>query len=330
LTLFYKSTSEKWRREAKAFAKAFMKNEFPKYKAAIDKQMAEQYPPADNSTIAFENCNTPLAPLEFGMELRCIIPWAYKKQEECARGVVHTRSVLGSRYMYFFSNDHHIDNTTKRGFLHLETIESNPFGGTVHKAEAPERHWKPPPFAEFFSKPEFFESVLRGKPLVVILNKYTMEWEREPANFFDTDTLREILTYLTPNYTVLYKRTTPKSLFDHQDTSKVKFEDLDEKDMIRYEFPDVWMFEDFADELTDPEAFNLLQFGFMSQSSKFLTVQGGTAVVGSYFGGTNIILIKEGREITSHDYEYFPKFSNATVVETHEETEFLREMRRYM
>jgi hypothetical protein len=124
---------------------------------------------------------------------------------------------------------------------------------------------------------------------------------------------------------VLYKRTTPKFLFDRQDTSKVKFKDLDEKDMIRFEFPVPWMLEDFSDELTDPEDFNLLQFGFMSQSSKFLTVQGRTAVVGSYFGGTNIILIKEGK-----DYECFHEFSNATAVETHKETEFLREMRTYM
>jgi hypothetical protein len=71
-----------------------MKNEFPKYKAAIDKQMAEQYPPADNS--AFPKCSTPFAPLEFGIELRVIVPWAYKNQEECERGVVHTRGVQGS------------------------------------------------------------------------------------------------------------------------------------------------------------------------------------------------------------------------------------------
>jgi hypothetical protein len=234
--------------------------------------------------------------------------------------------------MYFFSNDHHIDKTKKRNNSRLSTIKGNPFGSTVHKKNAPKRHWKPPPFAEFFGKPEFFKSVLRGKPLVVILNKYTSEWKKSPINFLDTDTLQEILTYLTPNYTVLYKRTTPKALFDHQDTHTIKKEiqDLDEKDMIRFEFPDVWMLEDFSDELTDPEDFNLLQFGFMSQSSKFLTVQGGTAVVGSYFGGTNIILIKQGKELKLRDYEYFPKFSNATVVETHNETEFLREMRTYM
>jgi hypothetical protein len=213
----------------------------------------------------------------------------------------------------------------------LRHIKGNPSGHTVHKKNAPKRqHWKPPPFAEFFGKPEFFKSVLRGKPLVVILNKYTVEWKKRPVNFLDTDTLQDMLTYLTPNYTVLYKRTTPKALFDHQDKSKVKFQDLDEKDMIRFEFPDVWMLEDFSDELTDPEDFNLLQFGFMSQSSKFLTIQGGTAVVGSYFGGTNIILIKKGHELENHDYDYFHKFSNAKVIETHSERQFLNKMRTYM
>jgi hypothetical protein len=327
--LFHKSNSAEKRKEKTDFVKDFMTNTFLKYKDAIDKQMVEQYPPADDSTKLLENCNTPLVALEFGMELRSIIPWAYSRREGCG-GTVHTRSVKGSKYMYFFSNDHFMDQTEQRRYHHLGKVKGNPFGDTVHVNKAPTENWKPPPFKDFFSKPEFFESMLGGKPLVVILNKYSVEWKKTPVNYFDTNTLREMLTYLTPHYTVLYKRTTPKSLFDHQETSPLVFNDLDEKDMVRYEFPDVWMLEDFTDELTDPDDFNLLQFGFMSQASKFLTVQGGTAVVGSYFRGINIILIKEGSEMTTRDYDYFHEFSNATVIETHSERQFLSQMRNVM
>ena len=65
-------------------------------------------------------------------------------------------------------------------------------------------------------------------------------------------------------------------------------------------------------------------------SKRFLTVQGGNAVVGSYFGGTNIIYSYAGQENRYGDYQYFPRFSNATVIETRNETFFLSEMKRNM
>ena len=121
--------------------------------------------------------------------------------------------------------------------------------------------------------------------------------------------LSDILDYLTPNYTVLYKRFTDKALEDHQE-----LKDLEEKQIIRTKFPSVIIYDDLAEGLTDVEDQNLLMFGLMSLSDHFLSIQGGTAVVSSLFGGKNIILIKEGKELTYGDYGYFHRFSNATVV----------------
>merc|ERR1712029_121309 len=259
---------------------------------------------------------------EFGMELRVFPPWANYVREKCGR--VATSGLTGTKYLYYFSNQHKIDSSVSRNGQTLP--KGNPFNSqTAHMKDIPTARWSPPPYAEFFKRPEM-ENILKGKPLVVILNKYTKEWDHLPSNYFSVPTLKSMLDYLTPNYTVLYKRNTPSALRDHQGLER----DLKEKDMIRNNYPDVLLFEDFTEALVDPEDYNLLFFGFMSLSKKFLSVQGGTAVAGSYFGGTNIILIKEGTELRSGDYSYFHKFSNATVIHTETDGTFLEEMKKNM
>jgi len=196
----------------------------------------------------------------------------------------------------------------------------------VHTRDFNSDRWRAPPYAEFFRSSEM-ESILQpNKPLVVILNKYSMEWNGKPVNFMSVNTVRQVLEYLTPKYTVLYKRHTSPALMDHQGLDG----DLRDKDMIREEFPDVLLFEDFAEALDDVEDSNLLLFGFMSMSRRFLTTQGGTAVVGSYFGGTNIILAKKGRELKYGDYNYFHKFSDAKIIPTQTDSSFLEQMKRNM
>ena len=137
--------------------------------------------------------------------------------------------------------------------------------------------------------------------------------------------LSDMLDYLTPNYTVLYKRFTDKALKDHQE-----LKDLEEKQIIRTKFPSVIIYDDLAEGLTDVEDQNLLMFGLMSLSDHFLSIQGGTAVVSSLLGGKNIILIKEGMELIYGDYGYFHRFSNATVIWKKNNEEYLKAIKKIM
>merc|ERR1712194_159989 len=276
---------------------------------------------------------------EFGMELRVIVPWAHHISTHC--GGVATRGAPGTKYLYYFSSKHEVDKTVKRKPYLLPA--GNPFKSTnVHMKAIPTKRWSPPPYKDFFRRTEF-EMLLQGKPLVVILNKYVMEWGEAPVNYFSIPTLMTTLDYLTPKYTVLYKRHTSKGLRDKAGREL----DLAEKGIIRSEHPGVLLFEDFAEVLDNPtEDSNLLLHGFMAQSKRFLTVQGGTAVQGSYFGGTNVILIKKGQEIErinltteekaspwhgpGGDYSYFHKFANTTVIQTETDAAFLREMKKSM
>jgi hypothetical protein len=206
------------------------------------------------------------------------------------------------------------------------TSQGNPFGvDAVHianfKANA---RWMAPPFPQFY-RPSFLSSSNHtfadrfGKPLIFISNKYRKEWRRAPVNYLSVDVLRRLLAYLTPRYHIVYKRHTGEILKDFEDKEK----DLGDKAMIRHEFPDVVLFEQLMTTTTttttgrvmadDPEDENLLMFTLMAASSGFVSVQGGLAVASSYFGGSNIILIKRGEELKSGSYGYFYRFSGANV-----------------
>jgi len=316
LNLFYESVPNR--------AVQFMATEFKAYKVAIETAMASFK--GKHLGMKSKDCKIPKWKGEFGMELRAITPWAYYMKEKC--GFIETSGLKGTKYLYFFSNKHTIRHDSANRFSG-NLPEGHPFNvKTPHFSD--EQFpigiaWHPPPYAEFFHRSEF--DSLIGKELVVILNKYTREWKEEPKNYFSVETLTEMLDYLTPKYTVLYKRDTPKVFTDNSGMEK----DLGEKDMIRKNYgKKVLFFEDFSNELDDVEDYNLLLFGMLSMSKKFLTVQGGTAVTGSYFGGNNIILIKKGVEIETGDYTYFHRFSNATVTYRRSDRSFLDEMKKTM
>jgi hypothetical protein len=226
--------------------------------------------------------------------------------------------------MYWFSDKHTIKWLWTRRSLKLPP--GNPFNSTsVHIPDFPlDTDWQAPPFKEFFARPEILQ-LLERKPLVIIQNKYTAEWDNEPSNFMDVDLLTDLLEYLTPKYTVLYKRFTAKSLKDHQ-----AIKDLGEKPLIREKFPSVVFYEDLQKGLTDVDDQNLLLFGLMSLSDRFLSVQGGTAVVSSYFGGSSTILIKRGHERKTGEYGYFHRFSNATVVWENTDEKILEHVKTVM
>lgn len=268
-------------------------------------------------------CSHPLWMGEFGMEMRVIVPWAYFKS---LHGCLHlrTQGVKGSKYMYWFSDDHEIVSSERSHHL---LPHGNPFGGaSVHRRDFPvDTDWQAPPFKTFFGFPTKHK-MLERKPLVVIENKYTSEWKDPPINFMSVKVLLKLLEYLEPKYTILYKRHTDGHLVDHHGIEN----NLGEKLVIGRQFPSVFFYEDVQRDLKDVEDQNLLHFGLLSLSDRFLSVQGGTAVVCSYFGGSNVILIKRGKELTAGDYEYFHRFSNATVVWRRTDQDFLDHVKKVM
>ena len=296
LKLFYQSNWYKY----------FMGKQFDKYREEISEKMMMQRREIGLKRASV--CDHPLYTGEFGMELRVNVPWAHYKSKICR---VYTKGVPGTKYMYFFSYNHTVE-AEKRSYKLLPN--GNPFQSTiVHMNDFPyDTEWLAPNFKDFFIRPDIYE-LLNDKPLVVITNKYNKEWKtNDPQNFISVVLLRDILTYLVPKYSILYKRHTNVLLQDHNEMWNGNL-DFADKEMIRNEFPTVVLYEDLEAGLNDVEDQNLLLFGVMSLSDRFLSVQGGSAVLSSYFKGNNTILISKGKELQYEDYSYFHRFSNASV-----------------
>ena len=285
-----------------------MGKQFDEYRKEITKKMMKLRQEIGLKTSNI--CDHPLYRGEFGMEMRVMVPWAYYKSRHCR---VYTKGVPGTKYMYFFSYNHTI-TAESRGYKFSELPDGNPFQSKkVHLNDFPyDTEWLAPNFKNFFFRPDIYE-LLIDKPLVVIMNKYRKQWEyKEAINFMSIDLIRDILTYLVPKYSVLYKRHTAIELQDEMQKWK-GFHNFADKEMIRKEFPMVVLYDDLEVGLTDVEDQNLLLFGIMSLSDRFLSIQGGAAVVSSYFGGKTTIFIRAGAELSSGDYNYFHRFSNSSV-----------------
>ena len=297
LKLFYQSNWHKY----------FMGKQFDKYRKVITKKMMKRR--QEMGLKASNICQHPFYRGEFGMEMRVLVPWAYHKSQHCR---VYTKGVPGTKYMYFFSYNHTIKKEN-RTWTNLP--EGNPFQSEIvyHKDFPYDTEWLAPNFKDFFIRPDIYE-LLNDKPLVVIMNKYRKEWQyKEPVNFMSIDLLRNILTYLTPKYSILYKRHTDIELQDDRQRRK-GIHNLKDKELIRKEFPAVVLYDDLQAGLTDVEDQNLLLFGVMSLSDRFLTIQGGSAVISSYFGGSTTIFIRAGPEASAESsYNYFHRFSNSSV-----------------
>jgi len=289
--------------------KFFMGKQFNKYRNKILEKMKKLR--QDISSRTSSKCYHPLYSGKFGMELGVHIPRAYHKSRQC---LVHTKGVPGTKYMYFFSYHHTIEEKQRTN----QSLDGGAFqsGIALTNDFKNDTDWLAPSYKNFFIQPDIYE-FLQDKPLLVISNEYDTQWKhKEQQNYITIDVLRDVLTYLIPKYTILYKRDSNPNLRqrNEEEHADVKQNDLDDKEMIRKEFPTVVLYDDLKAGITmDVEDQNLLLFGVMSLSDRFLCVQGSSAVISSYFGGNTTIFIHEGSELTRGDYNDYHRFSNASV-----------------
>jgi hypothetical protein len=59
--------------------------------------------------------------------------------------------------------------------------------------------------------------------------------------------------------------------------------------------------------------FNTFQMAVLAGAKLFVSVQGGTSILSSYFGGTNLILAKRGQELGCKSYSWYPHLSGCKI-----------------
>jgi hypothetical protein len=76
--------------------------------------------------------------------------------------------------------------------------------------------------------------------------------------------------------------------------------------------------------------YNELQLRIYPNVKLFITIQGGTSVFASYFGGTNIIYAKEGQEIKFGSYgKWYPKLGGSEVIHVSNQEDIINQVEQW-
>jgi hypothetical protein len=140
------------------------------------------------------------------------------------------------------------------------------------------REWLPPPLKELWRGRLSFE-----KPVMVIQNKYSLEWGRRAYNYFSLNVLEDIFDTFGDAHTIIYIRPKGREKNFYKDQNAIlKFQDYQ---LIRQKYrKKVLTMGDFWWKLRGLD-FNQRQFAIHACADKHIAVSGGNACLAAYFGG---------------------------------------------
>ncbi|HEX8460979.1 MAG TPA: hypothetical protein VF623_06100 [Segetibacter sp.] len=242
---------------------------------------------------------------EFDQELRYVLPFAY--WHHLNGTLKKTISCRNTKEFYFFSKNHeerYSERTWEAGYDYYDVPNM------THSNSFSYKKWARVPLKDFYKNDKF----VYNKPILIIANKYNIEWDKPPINYLDIWSLDKIITKYKHRYQVIYNR--PLSTHIVSDNSEVL--DLHEHSWLREKHPDVLLMNDlFKRNQSEVNSFNHLQLMVYANCGHFISMHGGTAALASYFGGKNIILSNPSGGMEHHFNEYetiFPALSGATIL----------------
>lgn len=238
---------------------------------------------------------------EFGPELLFNLPYAY--WHHC-NGTL--KATIGCKYtssLYFFSENHQ-ELYSERNWRGTHDYR---LPNIAHCDSYDFSKWKPVPLKEHYKN----DVIGFDKPMLIIANRYNIEWGEPPISYLDIPTLEKIIEETKGRYTIVYNRPGAGKIVG--DNSEIQ--DLNEFPWIRENYPEVVMmeelYEDYKDQTRD---FNHFQLMVYANCAHFISTHGGTSVLASYFGGINVILSKRGVEHYFREYEkIYPRLSGAEI-----------------
>jgi len=239
---------------------------------------------------------------EFAPELQFVLPFAYWHHKNGT--LKNTFSSKYTKELYFFSPNHEerFETRTNEGNYNYEMPR------ILYSQDYDMSKWLPVPLKETYQNNVY----VYEKPILIIANRYNMEWDGPPVSYYSIEMLTYMLDQLKDKFTIIYNRPRPQNIT--MDNSDIY--DMDEFEWLAKEYPQVILMEDlWAKNEAGARNFNHLQLMVYANATHFISIHGGTATLASYFGGTNLILSKKGPEHHFKCFEkLYPKFSNAKIL----------------
>lgn len=254
---------------------------------------------------------------EFAPELQFVLPFAYWHYKN---GTL--KSTISSRYtreLYFFSEDHteKYDTRSNEGNYNFEVPR------ILYSHDYNMKKWLPVPLKEHFKNDIYHYE----KPILIIANRYNMEWGGPPVSFFSLALLEFIIGTLKADYTIIYNRPKPENItMDNSDIYN-----LNDYEWIETYHPDILLMDNlYRENKGGAKSYNHLQMMVYANADHFVSIHGGTATLASYFGGQNLVLSKKGPEHHFKCFEkLYPKFSGASVYHAKTDEDFREKLLKY-
>jgi hypothetical protein len=229
--------------------------------------------------------------IEFGYELISVLPHAYDLYlQGKLKGTVSGNDTAP---FYYFSPSHTI-NKKERSWYNTEKVKTPNIN--IHRHTLDKKNWTPPPLKEYYANDE----LKFDKELLIICNRHNIEWNERPINFFNEETLKELFELLKDKYQVVYINIEGRpELYDNAKPIPLK-----DFDLLR-SYPECINIHDLHKK--HKYSFNELQLRLFANCSKYITMNGGHAILAAYFGGENIVMSKPGKP---HAKEILPQVNS--------------------
>ena len=229
---------------------------------------------------------------EFSNELLLYIPYYYYLY---SNNLLFDNKIItynGMKPLYYFIDSNNLieKKRRRRNIPPLNRALLVNKDGNVKNLD--KKYWIPPPYKSIYKN----NLIKFNKPILVLHNKYNIEWNKTYINFIDVETLQHIFNELKDKFQIIYIR--PSNKIKHETYSydlneSFISDELKDYELIDNEFSDtVIKFDDLIKQYN--YIYNELLFMLYSNCENFISNQGGGSLVMSFFFTKMLIFHKSG------------------------------------
>lgn len=240
---------------------------------------------------------------EFGYELIVVVPYAYHLH---LQGKLNsTTSCLDTKPFYYFSNNHTEKFDKRTPCLgSIYNIQGASFNA-LHTSNPDFSKWTFPNYKEIYKNTEFSFN----KPLLMISNKKYVRGSTQRHGFFNDEELAYLFNEYQNEYQIIYNRAKSDNII--VDTQIPNDDDTDFDLIKKYNVIDI---NELYNQYKNKYTFNTLQLMLSANCDKFISVQGGSSILSSAFGGKNLIYAFSGEELKVGSFKnWYNRFSNCNI-----------------
>lgn len=241
---------------------------------------------------------------EFGYEMVLAVPYAYWLHE--TGNLRSTTSCIDTKPLYFFS-DNHTEYFQKRSdCLGDHTHIPGCSFYNLHTRYPNFSKWKFPDYNSHFKNDIF----VYNKPLMIVSNKRYSNGSTQRHGSFTDNQLRLIFDTFNNDYRIIYNRAKSNKI-----TVDVQIpNDTDSDFELLKDYNNIIDINVLHDSYRDQYTFNELQFMLHANCDTFISVQGGSSILSSAFGGRNLIYATSGQELIFNSFAWYTEFSKCNIM----------------